>query len=195
MRPLRIVAFDLSLTGTGIAATHDSLGEPRLACRTVAPRKYPSTTRMDHRRAHETIAAVIVAVQCRPDLILIEEPLLVSGTGDIAVRLGELHGAIKHWLWSQKHTYVDVHPSHVKQYATGNGGAKKEAVLAAIRARYGRLVHVGTDDEADALSMLTMAKEAYGQPLVDADGSRIVAPPSASKPIHARKWPDLAVGG
>jgi crossover junction endodeoxyribonuclease RuvC len=184
IRPLRAVALDLSLTATGIAVTHDSAGEPRLSCLTVTPRKRPSETVIDHQRLHETICAVQAAVKFGPDLVVIEKPLQVARKGDTSVRLGELHGPVKHWLWSRRIRYVDVNLVHVKQYATGNGGADKPAVLAAIIARYGRLLHVGTHDEADAVSLLAMALDAYGQSL---------APVTAQQGVAVGKvsWPEL----
>ncbi len=184
MRPLRLIALDLSLTGTGIAATHSSTGEPRLWCTTIAPRRSPSETTIDHARLHTIITAVMNAVRCRPDLVVIERPLQRPGQGDTSIRLAELHGPVKHWLWTQKIRYVDVNLTHVKQYATGNGGAKKDAVRAAITAAYGRLVHIGTDDEADAMSMLAMALDAYGQPLA-------TVPDTHRRALRATRWPQI----
>lgn len=184
IRPLRVVALDLSLTATGIAVTHDQVGEPRLSCRTVTPRRRPTQTRIDHQRLHETIGSIMATVQCRPDLVVIEEPLLVDGKGDASIRVAELHGAIKHWLWCQGHPYVDVHPSKLKQYATGNGGAKKAQVREAVTSRYGRLLHIGTDDEADAVTLLAMAQHQYGEPLV-------VPPNHNIRALAGVKWPEL----
>lgn len=193
-RPLRVVALDLSLAATGIAVTHDQVGEPRLACRTITPRARGNRrTMIDHARMSETIGAIQAAMNCRPDVTVIEEPLLIAGKGDTSVRLGELHGAIKHWIWARGYPYVDVHPSHVKQFATGNGGADKEKVRAAIIASYGQLLHVHTYDEADAVSMLAMARCAYGQPLRDRDGLDIQPPAAAAKAISKTSWPELAV--
>jgi Holliday junction resolvasome RuvABC endonuclease subunit len=126
------------------------------------------------------------AVRCQPDLVVIEKPLQIDGKGDTSVRLGELHGPVKHWLWGRKIPYVDVHLTHVKQYATGKGNAKKPEVLEAVIARYGRLLHVHTFDEADAVSLLAQALDAYGQPLAD-------VPMHHSKAIAATSWPLLAV--
>jgi len=185
--PLRVVALDLSLTATGIATTHDSAGEPRLACRTVTPRKYPSATQIDHRRLKETIDAVTGAVRCRPDLVVVEWLPQFDGKGDTSLRLAELHGAIKHWLWSHDVLYVDVLPPHLKQYATGSGNAKKRDVREAVTARYGRLLHIGTDDEADAVTLLAMALDAYGQSLVAVNGTY-------GRALAAVKWPELKTG-
>lgn len=190
-RPLRVVALDLGLANAGIAVTHDQVGEPRLACRTVSPRKRPSTTLIDHERLHEIIAAIQAAVRCEPDLVVIERPFQRDGQGDTSVRLGEVHGSVKHWLWSRRFPYVDVHQSHVKQYATGNGGAKKDVVMAEVIARYGRFLHVHTDHEADAVSLLMQALDAYRQDLPD--GQKLPEVPAGHRKAVGRTvWPELA---
>lgn len=183
-RPLRVVALDLSLTSTGIAVTHDQVGEPRLSCRTVTPRRRPTPTLIDHVRLHETFQAVAAAVGCKPDLVVVEFLPHVSGTGGAALRLAELHGALKHWLWSRGLTYVDVAPQHLKTYATGKGNAKKAEVREAVTARYGRLLHVHSEDEADAVALLALALDAYGQALADVPDHNRTA-------VAAVKWPDL----
>lgn len=187
MTPLRIVALDLSLRATGIAATHDSNGAARLSCRTVTPPKYPSATQMNHRRVKDTIDAIIGAVRCQPDLVVIEWLPQFDGKGDTSLRSAELHGAIKHWMWCHDLRYVDVIPQHLKQYATGNGNAKKSAVREAVTARYGSLLHIGTEDEADAVALLAMALDAYGQQLAHVDGSH-------GRALTAVKWPELKTG-
>lgn len=195
---MRVVALDLSLTGTGIAATHDSNGSPRLACRTVTPRRYPSETAIDHRRLHETIAAVMHAVGYRPtgfawkpDLVVVEWLPQYDGKGDISLRTAELHGPVKHWLWDKGIRYVDIRPTHLKMYATGNGGAKKHQVREHVTARYGSLLHIGSEDEADAVALLSMTLDAYGQPL-ERNGQPIVVPDTHRRAIQAYQWPTLA---
>lgn len=182
--PLRIVALDLSLRATGIAVTHDSKGEPRLACRTVTPRKYPTDTAIDHQRLHETFRAIETAVACKPDLVVVEWLPQFDGKGDASLRLAELHGATKHWLWSHRHTYVDVKPVHLKMYATGSGGANKQQVREAVTARYGRLLHIGTEDEADAVTLLAMALDAYGRGLAPVSSAQ-------GRGVTGVNWPDL----
>lgn len=184
MTGLKVAAFDLSLSATGIACTHDSKGEPRLFARTLPTAKTNDRANtMDHKRVHRIFAAVRNTVLCKPDLVVIEW-LPQIDLGDTSVRLAELHGVVKHWLWSQKIPYADVRPVHLKQYATGNGGAKKQQVREQITARYGRLVHVGTDDEADALAMLAAGLHAFGQPLAD-------VPETHRRALDAIQWPTL----
>lgn len=184
MRPLRLIALDLSLTGTGLASTHTSGGEPRLWCTTIAPRRRPSETTIDHARLHDIISTVTGLTSMRPDLVVIEKPLQRSGQGDTSIRLAELHGPIKHWLWCRGIRYVDVNLTHVKQYATGNGGADKEFVLASIIASYGRLLHIGDHNQADAVSLLAMALDQYGQPLAE-------VPETHRRALRLTRWPQL----
>jgi crossover junction endodeoxyribonuclease RuvC len=196
MRPLRLVALDLGLAHAGITSTHDQVGTPRLSSMTVSPRKRPSTTLMDHQRAHEIIAAIMGVVRCKPDLVIVERPFQRAGQGDTSVRLGEIHGAIKHWMWSQKLRYVDVHQAHVKQYSTGNGGAKKDAVLAGARSLWGSLLHIGSDHEADATSLLMQAADHYGSEVMAPTGLWVPVPPVPEKQRRALAgtgWPELAV--
>lgn len=188
MSALRIVGLDLSLTATGIAVTHDQVGEPRLACRTVSPRRRPSDNIIDHVRLHETFQAVAAALACKPDLVVVEWLPAVTGTGGAPLRLAELHGALKHFMWAKGHRYVDVNPSHVKTYATGKGNAKKDLVRAEITARYGGLLHIGTTDEADATALLALALDAYGQPLAE-------VPPTNRAAVGKVTWPQLPIGG
>lgn len=190
IRPLRAVALDLSLTATGIAVTHDQVGEPRLACRTISPRRRPTANIIDHARLHETFQAVAAALACKPDLVVVEFLPAVTGTGGAPLRLAELHGALKHWMWSKGHRYVDVAPQHVKTYATGQGNAKKELVRAEVTARYGDLLHIGTNDEADAVGLLTLALDAYGQPLA---GREVPAGNRAA--VGKVDWPKLDEDG
>jgi crossover junction endodeoxyribonuclease RuvC len=184
IRPLKVIALDLSLTGTGIAATHTRKGEPRLWCTTVAPRRQPSATAIDHGRLHAIITQITLLAQMGPDLVVIERPLQRPGQGETSIRLAELHGAVKHWLWCRGIKYVDINLTKVKTYACGNGGAKKDEVQAAVTATYGRLLHIGTDDEADAMSLLAMALDAHGQPLAE-------VPESHRRALTGITWPQI----
>jgi crossover junction endodeoxyribonuclease RuvC len=187
MRPLRLIALDLSLTGTGIASTHSSAGDARLWCTTIAPRRRPSETTIDHARLHDIISTVTgLATSWKPDLVVIEKPLQRPGQGDTSIRLAELHGPIKHWLWCRGIRYVDVNLTHVKQYATGNGSADKDLVLASMIATYGRLLHIGDHNQADAVSLLAMALDQYGQPLVE-------VPETHRRALRLTRWPQLDV--
>ncbi|KXK63386.1 hypothetical protein AWW66_03470 [Micromonospora rosaria] len=167
MTALRMVALDLSLAATGVAATHNHHGEPGLLARTVhTARTAHGATDMDHTRVNAVLRDVAAAVKCRPHLVVIEWLPLFDGKGATTLRLAELHGVVKHWLHAQGITYRDVHPPEVKTWATGKGNASKTAVLEAVTATYGRLLHIDGHDQADAVALLSLALTAYGQPLV-----------------------------
>ncbi len=189
---IRALALDLSLAATGLARTHTSTGEPRLSTTTIVTHRSPAKARpnlMDHVRAQHIIGEVVKACKMRPQLVAIESPLLVD-VGDASVRLAEVHGAIKHWLFSREIPYVDVHLTHVKMFATGDGGASKDDVLRAMTERYSPKplnVHIGDHNAADALSLLAMTLHAYGEPLAD-------VPESHRRALDSYAWP-TAPGG
>lgn len=188
MAPLRVLALDLSLAATGLACTHDSKGQPRLYARTIAPRRSPDRpTVMDHARVHKVFTAVRNAALCQPDLAVIEWLPQFEGHGDASLRLAELHGVVRQWLWSRRIPMADVRPTHLQMYATGKGRATKQEVREAVTARYGSLLHVGTEDEADATCLLSMALDAYGQPLAE-------VPDANRKALAGAKWPELMGG-
>ncbi|MFI7072083.1 crossover junction endodeoxyribonuclease RuvC [Micromonospora sediminicola] len=187
MTELRMVALDLSLAGTGIAATHDHHGRAGLLTRTVlTARTAHGTTDMDHTRVNRVLGDIAAAIACRPHLVVVEWLPLFDGKGATTLRLAELHGVVKHFLWSRKVRYVDVHPPEVKTWATGKGNANKTQVLEAVTATYGRLVHVDGHDQADAVALLTMALAAYGRQLVPLSGRH------HHRALGNVRWPDLA---
>jgi crossover junction endodeoxyribonuclease RuvC len=189
---IRALGLDLSLAATGLARTHTSTGEARLSTGAITAVRSPAGLRrnlMDHGRVGYLLGEIIRAITgCRPQIIAIEAPLLVD-LGDASIRLAEVHGALKHWCWSRGIPYVDINNQHVKIYAAGSGSASKEDVLAGIRATYGRTVHVGDHNAADALSLLAMTLHAYGEPLVEVPEShrRALDP-------YREAWPTLAGG-
>lgn len=192
-RPLRAVALDLSLRATGIAVTHSSAGEPRLSCRTVVTAKSPSSpTLTDHPRLTRVFDQIAASVKCRPDLVVIEWLPQIEGHGDASLRIAELHGLTKHWLYSRGITYVDVRPQELKTYATGNANADKDRVRHDVMGRYGKAanVHIGTHDEADAITLLMLALDAYDSPLPT--GEPLPPVPIANhKAVGKVTWPDL----
>lgn len=187
MTALRLVGLDLSLAATGLAATHNHHGEPGLLARTVhTARTAHGATDMDHTRVHAVLADVAAACKARPHLVVIEWLPLFEGKGAASLRLAELHGVIKHWLFVQRIPYVDVRPPDLKIWATGNGNATKVAVLEQVTATYGQLVHIDGYDQADALTLVTMAAAAYGQPL--ARVTRV----QQTRALSSVKWPTLS---
>lgn len=176
----RIAGLDLSLVGTGIA-TQDG---GTITTRTIDGR------RLDGHKRLQTILTAVAELR-HYDLVIIEN-LIVLHSGTTTLRLAELHGLVKHWLWLRGIPYVLVNNVHVKQYALGKGsgaGTDKDAVLLAVERRYGLLAAVGDNNQADALVLLAMALDQYGTPLV--------AMPETHRRALAKVsgWPDLEAGG
>lgn len=183
---LRLLSLDLSLSATGLASTHSWRGEPGLCCDTIHTRR-STPEGIDHPR----IAAVVAAIRPylsagKPDLAIIEWLPQMDDTGEWTLRLAELHGVVRHYLWANKVPMVDVRPVHLQMYATGNGRSTKTAVRAAITARVGRLVHIADDNQGDAMTMLAAACAHYGQPIERAPSDK------HRRALDAVKWPQLA---
>ena len=193
MTGVRALALDLSLAATGLARTHASNGEPRLSVTTLTPpRNSTRPTLMDHRRVHTVFGEVAKAAKAGLDAVVIEWLPQIEGHGDATLRLAEMGGVIRHWLWGQGIPYVEIRPVHLKIYATGNGGASKEDVAAAVVARYGRLLAINPrdDNQTDVVTLLAMLLHAMGEPLADVPETHRRALDS-----YTGSWPALALGG
>jgi crossover junction endodeoxyribonuclease RuvC len=197
---LRIVALDLSLTATGVAATHDHHGRPAIRCSTVhTARTRHGQTDMDHQRVDQVLADVAVTcgwvggqfTAARPHLVVVEWLPLYGAKGDATLRLAELHGVVKHWLHSKRIPYRDVRPVQLKIWATGSGSTRgddavsKVGVREAVTATYGGVCHVADSDQADALALLSLACAAYGQPLAPVGSQN-------RRALSSVAWPALA---
>lgn len=185
---LRLVALDLSTTGTGVAWSCDHHGRESVGCRTVVSRWGADRP---HDRIHDILSDIAAAVKCKPHLVVVEGGSYGS-SGNQVDQLAGLRWVVRHWLWSQKHRYVEVAPATVKVWATGSGATSgdnkvtKQAVREAITATYGRYCHIGDSNQADAVSMLTLASRAYGQPLA------AVTDQKQTRALQSVQWPDLA---
>lgn len=191
---LRVIALDLALAATGIAATHDHDGKPQLNLRTAKPRTD------GHARLHDHTVEVAAAARCWPQIAVIEGYSYGSYYGgahgpgmDTLCELAELHGIVRQWLWYQGIPYALVAPKTRAVYATGNGNAGKRDVLTQARLRYGHLFADGVatvrdDDQGDALILLAMACDHYGSPLVE-------VPKTHRRALESVEWPEIPLPG
>lgn len=196
IRPLRIVALDLA-TDTGIARTHDTDGQPRLAVDTLSAALLPLHQKIDliEYRVRRTCGVPAYGgrpdPRVKPDLVVIEGTFSRAGAADYV--LHALHANVKQWMYRQGIPYVDVQPSTLKVWATGSGSTRgenkvgKDKVCAAIVATYGHLLNINPRDDnaCDAVAALTLGLAKYGQPLVDS------LPQTHRRAMAAVKWPDL----
>jgi crossover junction endodeoxyribonuclease RuvC len=98
-----------------------------------------------------------------PDLIVVEGPSYGSVGGTAHDRSGLWHRVVARPL-SLGIDVVEVPPSNVKKYATGNGAADKDKVLAAVIRRYPH-VDVDGNDVADALVLAAIGSRHSGAPI------------------------------
>lgn len=153
-RPYRVAGLDISLTGTGIATLGGTSRVP------TTGRRRDTIVQRNARMAHIT-DAVLTAVGI-VDLACVEGPSHHSVGGSVWDR-GGLWWRIVAALCARDIPVAIVPPTSRAKYATGNGAARKTAVLEAARHRYGAIVD--TDDEADALVLRAMGLDWLGQPL------------------------------
>jgi Holliday junction resolvasome RuvABC endonuclease subunit len=155
----RVLGIDLSLTGTGLAAT-----EPNgIGVRTITTKKYGPALEDQWQRLLYIDAEIHRAVDAAPDLVLIEGPSYGStGTGTWD-RAGLWWLVVNGFLREDIPVAV-VPPALVKKYATGKGNASKAAICSTAAKRYERVF--ATDDEADAFVLCAMGLDHLGHPLV-----------------------------
>lgn len=160
--PVRIVGLDPSTARIGYAA--DDVTRSIIS---AAGAEDPS------RRLHELrrdLVGLLRRYPPLPDLVAVEGYSLGKTPGNLArIRLGEVGGMIRLALFDLDLRVVDVPPSSLKRYATGNGNADKDRMLARAR-ELG--APVSNHDEADAWLLRRMARAAHGLEPVELDHER-----------------------
>lgn len=95
-----------------------------------------------------------------PDVVLIESYALASKGIQSTITLAEVGGVIRDRLTELDIAYIEITPSRLKRYATGNGNADKERMLDAALGAGG---HPRNHDEADAWWLWHLGSTGYGQ--------------------------------
>lgn len=151
IRPLRLLALDLSLTASGYATV--VTGESPAALGTITPKS----------RGEERLQSIrnrVLELARGADVVLVEG--YAFGRANQAHQMGELGGVVRLALYEAGLPFVEVPPSLLKSYATGRGNAGKADVLVAAVKRLG--YEGANDNEADAFWLLHMAADHYGAP-------------------------------
>jgi crossover junction endodeoxyribonuclease RuvC len=167
MSPPTVVAFDLSLTSTGVA---DRNGTRRICPKSTGVERLAEVRDavLDACHVHEDDADRFICGTGRRHCV--DLPLVVIegysyGSGNSAHQVGELGGVVRLALHEAGIRYEVVPPASLKLYACGVGNAGKDDVLlAAVR----RLGYEGkSKDEADALWLYALAMHALGEPIIE----------------------------
>lgn len=116
-----------------------------------------------YRRLHELTRELVHAFRLnppRPELVVVEDYALGAPGRLSLIRLGEIGGIVRTWLFEQDYRIALVSPGTVKRFATGKGNADKYAMIR-------RAIELGArgnvnDDEADAFHLRRMGRAAHG---------------------------------
>jgi crossover junction endodeoxyribonuclease RuvC len=176
---VNIAAIDLSLTRTGWALTRGG----RRHYGSIIP-KSTGMPRIDHiMDALETLLHPESGGGLDTELVVLEGPALHAQGRGVCDRWA-LRGVVLYHLHMSGVPFVEIPPASMKKFATGNGNANKDAMVAAAIRHFD---YPGeNNDEADSWIALAMAEAHYGH-----------LPLSAYRTAALAKvtWPVLATGG
>jgi Holliday junction resolvasome RuvABC endonuclease subunit len=183
----RIMAIDLAAKRTGLACCADG--------RTDVWTFVTTATGHARENAIKTELSRCIGLY-RPQVILLEDIYAPKPVTASFMLLAFLHGVIRNHLftvWGKEAPRVIISTAHLKIFAIGKGsglGVTKTAAVLAIERRYRHLVQIADDDQADAFTMMAMARHQYGHPLSTVDGKAV--PKTHLRALSMVKWPTIA---
>lgn len=135
---MKILAIDPSLNSTGFAYTQDGT----LFTGTIPVKNLRSSARL-----YYVLVEVIKLLDAiEPDAVIYEDYSM--GSRGRVFDIGELGGVLKLEMYGKGTPVVLVPPSTLKQFATGKGNAKKDAMREGLKDNFG--YEILQDDEVDA---------------------------------------------
>lgn len=170
---LLIIAADLSITSTGLAAGVFADGQMvQVGVRTVGtePRNRRGDPIPMPARHEVVVGAVFGPLDARRgvDRLVVKEKRLAAaagrqpGSAETAQDLAGLHAVLEYGLWRRGVPHVDVPGPTLKKFATGRHQAAKEDVRVAAAKRLEHLAECTDNNQSDALWLLVMAAGMYG---------------------------------
>lgn len=177
---MNVVGLDLSLTSTGVAVVTD---RGRVAVGRVRSEGKRSDSIRARSERLDSIACEVFAQARLANLVVVERQIGQS-TGSTHDRSG-LWWQVVGELCRVPVPVVAVVPQHMKIYLTGRGTkvGKDETLAAAIK-RYGHLVDLSNNDEAEALGLAAMGARHLGFPLE----ARRSLPQTHLRAMHQVDW-------
>jgi Holliday junction resolvasome RuvABC endonuclease subunit len=169
---MRIMGWDLSMSATGVALPDGSTA-------VVKPRGagYGRLVNLEQWMDR----AITVG---RPQLVVVED-IRAGLKGDAAKVIPMVHGVALLCLSRARIPFALVNASTLKVFATGNGGADKDAMARAALERAGRAFPGDKGgDQCDAWWLKAAGHAAYGEPIVD-------LPASHTDALHTVAWPRI----
>ncbi|HTF53655.1 MAG TPA: crossover junction endodeoxyribonuclease RuvC [Pseudonocardia sp.] len=159
-----VAGIDPSLTSTGIALINTDTGSVEL--HTVKSKGLATDPVMTRWERLKKISIEVRRIIYGSALVVIEGPSMAS-------RHGSKHDRSGLWWMIVAHAraidaaVTEVPPTVRAKYATGKGNANKDDVLLAVDRRYGSLVRIGGNDQADALVFAAMGARSLGYGIED----------------------------
>ncbi len=157
------VGLDLSLADTGVAVIDEDGGITTARIRSKAAPTPDLKARAG--RLVDHVSAILAAVPDGIECVTVEGMSFASRSAH-AHDMGGLWWLVVTGLIDVWHTVHVVPPSNVKKYATGNGGASKDEVLAQVIRRYPATT-LSNNNEADALVLAAIGARHHGHPVDD----------------------------
>jgi crossover junction endodeoxyribonuclease RuvC len=173
-----VVGLDLSLTGTGVAAS-SGVATFKPAARITPSKKNPITDHIRMRWVRERVLNFVE--ENSPRMVVVEGLAFNSRTGKATERAG-LWWLINMPLWEAEIPVAVVAPTTRAMYGTGRGNADKETVFAETLRRFGGIFDIKNNNEADAVLLYAMGMERLGAPLVD-------LPATHTRAMGSVNWP------
>lgn len=169
---MRIMGWDLSMAATGVAFPDGSTA-------LIKPKGEGDARLLNLEQW--SIKALRVA---RPDLGVIEDIQgAMQGASNKVIPM--VHATVRLCFLRAGIPYVVVNPSTLKAYATGNGGADKDAMARAALERAGRTFPGDKGgDQCDAWWLKVAGHAAYGESVVN-------LPASHTEALHVVAWPRI----
>ncbi len=163
----RVLGIDASLTSTGYAFRIDGAvvtGAINAGKGVVGP------TRL----AYVASAVANIIVECRPDLIVLEDYAMGRGAAGRAFSIGELGGVLKTLFWENQIDVMLVSPTALKKAITGKGNADKAQLVDGKKVKDKNKpemraallntfkLDLSQNDEADACGLMLMGEMRFG---------------------------------
>ena len=179
----RVIGLDVSTKSTGIAWPDGRLATIRGE---AVPKRDSYAAAQRAGVLVNRIAAAIGRLADRPDFAVVEDYLLLVGFQNgqhTTRRLVEIGACVRFALARLSIPFVEIPPSSLKIFATGNGGADKARMIAAARALG---ANPRNDDEADAFLLREIGLAAFDNDRYERldDRQRNV--------VLAVRWPEVA---
>ena len=175
-----VVGLDVSLTRTGVCVIDTELRQIVLATRVASPSTGPALLAR-RSRIRKCVDGVLMFIPPHTDLVVLEQPLPpVGGKAGLQIERGGAYWMLVDQL-APRTALVEVHPRTRAKFATGNGNASKDDVVAAMRAAFPD-ARIADDNVADAVALAAAGARWLGAPLMELS-------PKQDEAYGAVPWP------